>query len=91
MDFHDAEHPASPHRDAPDGCDLACTWTQLDRRQSSRRRPAMARSHGAAALAAVLFGDVNPSGRLPVTCPAKDENLDASMDRCSSAMQCLGL
>jgi len=32
-------------------------------------------TRGAAAMAAVLFGDVNPSGRLPVTFPVKDENL----------------
>ncbi|MBR1087238.1 glycoside hydrolase family 3 C-terminal domain-containing protein [Bradyrhizobium manausense] len=30
---------------------------------------------GAAALAAVLFGDINPSGRLPVTFPLRDDNL----------------
>lgn len=30
---------------------------------------------GAAALAAVMFGDVNPSGRLPITFPIKDDDL----------------
>ncbi|MBR0719737.1 glycoside hydrolase family 3 protein [Bradyrhizobium liaoningense] len=32
-------------------------------------------TRGAAALAAVLFGDVNPSGRLPITFPSKDDDL----------------
>ena len=32
-------------------------------------------TRGAAALAAVLFGDINPSGRLPVTFPVKDGDL----------------
>jgi len=32
-------------------------------------------TRGAAALAAVLFGDVNPSGRLPITFPKGDDDL----------------
>jgi len=32
-------------------------------------------TRGAPALSAVLFGDVNPSGRLPVTFPVRDQDL----------------
>src|SRR5213079_432129 len=32
---------------------------------------------GGAALAAVLFGDVDPGGRLPVTFPAREQDLPA--------------